>query len=96
MQIGFIEAARVIHYHGQSERKSTSAEVWRKKIKAEYLFYRKHYQPDTIARITRAELLKARWRIMTLKFTLPFIKNKGIILEKINKYKVLRDELGQS
>ncbi|MEI6315326.1 MAG: glycosyltransferase family 2 protein [Syntrophus sp. (in: bacteria)] len=96
LQIGFIEAARVIHYHGQSERKSTSAEVWRKKIKAEYLFYRKHYQPDTIARITRAELLKARWRIMTLKFTLPFIKNKGIILEKINKYKVLRDELGQS
>jgi len=95
LQIGFIEAARVVHYHGQSERKSTSAEVWRKKIRAEYLFYRKHYRPDTIVRITRAELLKARWRIMTLQLFLPFVKNKEKIMEKINKYKVIRDELGQ-
>ena len=95
LQIGFIEAAMVVHYHGQSERKSTSAEVWRKKIRAEYLFYHKHYQPDTIARIARAELLKARWRIMTLQLILPFVKNKENILDKLNKYKVIRDELRQ-
>ncbi|MEI7637962.1 MAG: glycosyltransferase family 2 protein [Syntrophus sp. (in: bacteria)] len=95
LQIGFIEASRVVHYHGQSERKSTSAEVWRKKIRAEYLFYRKHYRPETIARITRAELLKAHWRIMTLQLILPFMKNKENILDKLNKYKVIKDELGQ-
>jgi len=96
LQIGFIEAAMVVHYHGQSERKSTSAEVWRKKIKAEYLFYRKHYQPETIARITRAELLKARWRIMTLQLVLPFMKNKEKMRDKLNKYKVIKEELRQS
>jgi len=95
LQIGFIAAARVVHYHGQSERKSTSAEVWRKKIRAEYLFYRKHYRPDTIARITRTERLKARWRIMTLQLLLPFMKNRDIIRDKINKYKAIQDELRQ-
>jgi len=94
-QIGFIAAARVVHYHGQSERKSTSAEVWRKKIRAEYLFYRKHYQQETIARIKRVELLKARWRIMTLHLFLPFKKNKDNIRNKINKYKSIQDELSQ-
>lgn len=93
LQIGFIEAARVVHYHGQSERKSTSAEVWRKKVKAEYLFYRKHYSPETIARIIRAETLKARWRIITLQLALPFMKNKGKPREKLNKYVAIKEEL---
>ncbi|MCK9197471.1 MAG: glycosyltransferase family 2 protein [Syntrophales bacterium] len=93
LKIGYIEAARVVHYHGQSERKSTSAEVWRKKIRAEYLFYDKHYRPETITRIIRAEMLKTRWRILTLKICLPFIKNKGQAKEKLNKYKVIHDEL---
>jgi len=95
LQIGFIAAAGVVHYHGQSERKSTPAEVWRRKIRAEYLFYRKHYRPDTIVRIKRAELLKARWRIMTLHLFLPFMKNKAIMLDKINKYREIVDELRQ-
>ncbi|MFA6412121.1 MAG: glycosyltransferase family 2 protein [Syntrophales bacterium] len=93
LQIGFIEAAMVVHYHGQSERKSTSAEVWRKKIRAEYLFYRKHYRPETIASIIRAETLKTRWRLLTLKICLPFINNKGEAREKLNKYRVIHDEL---
>jgi GT2 family glycosyltransferase len=93
LNVGFIDAARVVHYHGQSERKSTSAEVWRKKIKAEYLFYHKHYRPETITRIIRAETLKTCWRILTLKICLPFIKNKGEAREKLNKYMVIHDEL---
>ncbi len=95
LQIGFIEAARVVHYHGQSERKSTSAEVWRKKVRAEYLFYDKHYRPETITRIIRAEMLKARWRIITLQLFLPFMKNKEEMLDKLDKYKVIKEELGQ-
>jgi len=93
LQIGFIEAAGVVHYHGQSERKSTAADVWRKKIRAEYLFYRKNYRPETIASIIRAETLKTQWRILTLNICLPFIKNKGEARGKLNKYKVIHDEL---
>jgi N-acetylglucosaminyl-diphospho-decaprenol L-rhamnosyltransferase len=93
LSIGFIEGARVVHLHGQSERNSTSAEVWRKKIRAEHLFYRKHYRPETIAEIYRMELLKSRWRIMTLHLFLPFIRNRHETREKIAKYKVIEDEL---
>lgn len=94
LQIGFIEKAGVVHYHGQSERKSTSTEVWRKKIRAEYLFYRKHYQPETIARIIRAETLKTRWRIITLRLSLPLIKNKDKAKDKLDKYRTIKEELG--
>jgi len=93
LRIGFIEAAGVVHYHGQSERKSTSTEVWRKKIKAEYLFYHKHYRPETIARIIRTETLKTCWRIITLQLSLPFVKNKEKIVDKLNKYKAINEEL---
>jgi len=92
-QIGYIPGARVIHHHGQSERGATSAEVWRRKIRAEYLFYRKHYRPETIAKISKMEMIKAHWRLITLPISLPFVKNKDRLREKIAKYKVLKDEL---
>ncbi len=91
--IGYIPGARVIHYHGQSERRATTAEVWRKKIRAEYLFYRKHYRPETIARISRWELIKATWRLLTLHLGRPFMKNRNASQEKLVKYSVLKDEL---
>jgi hypothetical protein len=94
-QIGYITGARVIHYHGQSERRATPAEVWRRKIRAEYLFYRKHYRPETVAKISRWELIKAQWRLMTLSISLPFAKNKDGLREKIAKYEVLKEELQQ-
>ena len=87
-EIGYIDKAVVVHYGGQSERQSTSADKWRKKIRAEYLFYRKHYLPKTIACIRRLDLLKARWRIATLRLTIPFAKNKIKEREKLIKYKL--------
>jgi len=92
-RVGYIPAARVLHHHGQSERLSPPADVWRRKIRAEWLFYRKHYHPETIVRIRRAEWLKAKWRIITLRFELPFVKDKQATEEKINKYKVLLEEI---
>ena len=62
-EIGYIDDAVVLHYGGRSERQSLPAEVWKKKSTAEYLFYRKHYLPETIARIRRADLYKARFRL---------------------------------
>jgi len=94
-RIGHIPGARVIHYHGQSERRATPAEVWRRKIRAEYLFYRKHYRPETVAKISRMELIKAKWRLLTLLVLLPFAKNKYRVREKIARYEVLKEELQQ-
>ena len=87
-EIGYIDDAVVVHLGGQSERKFTSAERWRKKVKAEYLFYRKHYHPETIACIRRSDLLKACWRIATLKLSIPFARNKEKKREKLIKYEI--------
>ncbi|MCX5841919.1 MAG: hypothetical protein NTY16_10835, partial [Deltaproteobacteria bacterium] len=83
----------VVHLGGQSERQFTSAERWGKKVRAEYLFYRKHYLPETIARIRQGDLWKARWRIATLKFTMPFAKDKTKAHEKLIRYEVIEREL---
>ena len=75
-EIGWIESASVIHHGGQSERQSDAADVWKRKTRAEYLFYRKHYLPETVARIRKADLLKARFRLVTLALTLPFLRGR--------------------
>lgn len=91
-EIGYCDAAVVVHLGGQSERKSTSEELFRKKTQAEYLFYKKHYLPQTTEWLRRTELLKAYWRIATLKLSLPFVRNKNKASEKLTKYQVLYEE----
>lgn len=91
-EIGFIEEAVVIHHGGQSERLTLTAEKWRKKIRAVYLFYSKHYQAETIARIKRADRLKARWRLLTLRLTMPFLIDKVTAKEKQGRYRVILEE----
>lgn len=93
-EIGYIDDAVVTHLGGQSERQSTSAEKWGKKVRAEYLFYRKHYLPETIARIRQDDLRKAHWRIATLKLTMPFVKDKTKAHEKLTKYEAINREAG--
>ena len=92
-EIGYIIDASIIHIGGQSERRFTSVDKWRKKVRAEYLFYRKHYLPGTIARIRQIDILKSRWRIATLKLTMPFAKDKRETYEKLTKYEVINREL---
>jgi len=87
--IGYIDSATVIHLGGQSEKDSLSSEVWKKKIHAEYIFYKKHYLPKTIKRISRANIIKTWWRIITLKLFLPFAKDKTRAKEKLGKYQVI-------
>ena len=88
-EIGYIDSAAVVHLGGQSEKNSLSSEVWKKKIRAEYIFYRKHYLPKTIKRISRANIIKAWWRIITLKLFVPFAKDKTKMKEKLGKYQVI-------
>ena len=92
-EIGYIDDAVVIHYGGQSERQSLPAEVWKKKTQAEYLFYRKHYLPETIARIRRADLRKARFRLLTLKLTMPFTRDRARAEGKQTKYRTIYETL---
>jgi N-acetylglucosaminyl-diphospho-decaprenol L-rhamnosyltransferase len=97
-EIGYIDDAVVLHYGGRSERQSLPAEVWKKKTRAEYLFYQKHYLPETIARIRRDDVRKARFRLVTLALTLPFFggrrraEGKG----KRTKYRAICETLQSS
>ncbi len=92
-EIGYIDDVVVLHYGGQSERQSLPAEVWKKKSVAEYRFYRKHYSPETIARIRRADLRKARFRLLTLKLTMPFTRDRARAEGKRIKYRAIYETL---
>jgi GT2 family glycosyltransferase len=95
-EIGYIESAVVIHLGGQSERQTPLPELWRKKTSAELLFYDKHYLPDSIARIRRASLLQARWRIAMLNLTIPFLKDTAKAEAKLIKYRVTRQAMREN
>ena len=87
--IGYIDSATMVHLGGQSERQSRGPEVWRKKLLAEYVFYRKHYQPHTINRITRSYLMKSDWRIASLRLFFPFYADKNEAREKLLRYEII-------
>ncbi len=89
--IGFIPDAVVTHWGGGSERKNLPVEVWKKKFKAESVFYTKHYSRKTIDSIKKKNILQACWRILTLKITLLFLKNKKDAMDKLGKYKMALD-----
>jgi len=86
--VGFIEDASVVHLGGQSEIKTTPVALFEKKLKAEYLFYKKHYTANTINRIKKAQRLKAKYRLITLKLSLLFAGNQIVHSNKIACYKI--------
>jgi GT2 family glycosyltransferase len=90
-EIGHIETALVTHYGGESERPTGPVRMWEKKVRAENIFFRKHYQPQTIARIRRAELLKALYRMATLRLLLPFSADPERERAKLARYKIIYD-----
>ena len=85
-EIGYIDEAVITHLGGQSERDTTRLGVWDKKMRAEHIFYRKHYYPDTVKRINREKVLKACWRIIILTLSFPFVKDKSKTKYKLKKY----------
>ena len=94
--IGYIPEAMVIHWGGQSERNNLPVEVWEKKIRAEALFYQKHYSPKTVRAIDRWNFYQACWRIFALKLELLFTNNKKPVLAKLEKYQLIRKMLRRS
>jgi N-acetylglucosaminyl-diphospho-decaprenol L-rhamnosyltransferase len=89
--IGYIEDAIILHWGGQSENGTSPVALFEKKLRAEYLFYTKHYEPQTIARIKKAEKLKAFYRLITLKMTIPFARNKIELQNKMDRYRLIYD-----
>jgi len=86
--IGYIEDAEVVHWGGQSEIKTSPVTLFEKKLKAEYLFYKKHYTLKTIVRIKKSQLRKAIYRLVILKWSAPFTRNKAELQNKIECYKI--------
>ena len=91
LSIGYIEEAEVFHWGGQSELQSTPSAVFGKKLQAEYLFYAKHYRPETIARIKRAQKRKAIYRLITLQLTAPFTRDPAAHGNKMQCYRIALD-----
>jgi hypothetical protein len=65
--------------------------VWRKKALAEYLFYRKHYRPETVRRIARAHRFREMRKILLTRFSLPFVRDRARALERMERYRVVYD-----
>jgi len=86
----------VHHIGGHSETDAAAADRWGRKTRAEYLFYRKHYRPETIRRIAREDRLKARWRVLTIPLTLPFLRDGVAAREKLVKYRAILETLEET
>lgn len=84
--IGYIPEAAVTHWGGASEQETPRFDFWRKKVAGEQVFYEKHYAPRTIHAIRREDALQAWWRIITIKLTMPFLKDKKRARSKLAKY----------
>jgi len=94
-KIGYIDRAAVRHIGGHSEKDSTFTDKWRRKTRAEYLFYSKHYKPETIRKILRYDRIKAWWRILTIHLSLPFLSDSARAQEKLEKYRAILEILDE-
>lgn len=92
LEIGFIPEAVIMHHGGHSERKTEPAEVVRKKLRAEHLFYKKHYSAGTIERIKAAQRRKALWRIFSIRALMPVTADKEKALRALARYRVMYEE----
>ena len=90
-ELGFIAEACIVHWEGQSERRSLPVQVLRKKLAAELLFYQKHYTVRSITRIKRINRLKANWRLLTLRLALPFVRDREKQRQQIGRYQTIRE-----
>jgi GT2 family glycosyltransferase len=89
--LGLIEEAGVMHLEGQSELKAPVREMLERKIRAELLFYEKHYPAAIRARIRRVRLLEAYWRIFSLQFTGLLPGKAAQRSEKLLRYETVRE-----
>jgi hypothetical protein len=66
-EVGFIGEVTVIHYQGQSEKRTPAPELVRKKLAGSRIFYEKHYTPEVALRICAARCRRARLKMLRLR-----------------------------
>lgn len=93
-EIGFIDNAVIMHHGGQSERETLPAEVVRKKFRAELLFYRKHYRPETVRKLCRKQRRRAFWRSFLIRLQILMTPGKTDAPGKLANYQVIHEEAG--
>lgn len=86
--LGYIPEAKIIHLEGQSELATPRPALFEKKMRAELLFYQKHYPPEIVRRIKRVRRFQAFWRIATLWLAGLFGREKDQVRAKRVKYSV--------
>lgn len=86
--LGYCAEAGIIHLEGQSERTTPPAALFEKKIRADLLFYLKHYPDKVVRRIKRVRRMQAFWRIATLWLHGIFVRENETIQRKKIKYRV--------
>ncbi len=94
--LGYIPNAKVLHLEGQSEKKSLFADVMERKVRAELIFFKKHYRSQTLKKIRRTRLLQAWWRILSLRAGALFFGTNEIRQRKQIKYAVIARLYGQT
>ena len=95
-QIGLIDEAVIMHHGGQSERNTLPAEVVRKKIRAELLFYRKHYRPETIRKICLKQYRRSSWRIFLIQLQSMIMPKNAERSNKLIRYRVIQEEIASA
>ncbi len=93
LSIGYIDHAEVMHHGGKSEQGTGVAELTAKKIRAEYLFYKKHYSEEVIRRIFRYHYRRAWWRTRIYRVPLPTAAQNNKRQKKLQTYLAIRAEL---
>jgi N-acetylglucosaminyl-diphospho-decaprenol L-rhamnosyltransferase len=91
-EIAQISNTTILHHGAQSERSTRPEEIVRKKLKAQYIFYKKHYKPQSICRIRHRQRLRARWQIFLKLLILPFCSNSSDIQQKLSSYRAVLKE----
>lgn len=93
--LGYIPTAKVLHLEGQSEKEASFADVMERKVRAELIFFNKHYRPETVTKIRRVRLVQAWWRILSLWTGALFCGAKETRQRKQIKYAVIARLYGQ-
>lgn len=92
LAIGYIKDVVIMHHGGQSELKTPPVEVVRKKMRAECLFYDKHYRPASIEKLLRLHRRRAYWRAALLRLRCLLPGDRDGAAQKLARYRVIYNE----
>ena len=91
-ELAHILGAQVGHAQGHTEEVTGLDWTWQRKLEAEYIFYKKHYGPSIIRRISLAHRLKSGWVLFTQWLGRPFLAPSPRRAHSLAKYRAIWPE----